>query len=93
MGKRSTAALTAASMAGIFLVSGCAFREAICPSDEYVVAAVHSTTGRTCVKDGQSPPAGYVRFPEGKVPKHVDDEWDRYWQDHLLDENGREVSP
>jgi hypothetical protein len=26
------------------------------------------------------------------VPERVDDEWDRYWNEHMLDENGREIS-
>jgi hypothetical protein len=31
-----------------------------------------------------------VKYPEGKVPEYVDDEWDLYWNEHKLDENGRE---
>jgi hypothetical protein len=72
-------------------LAGCSFREAICRSGEYPVAAVDSTTGRACVADGEEPPAGYVRFPAGKVPEHVGDEWDRYWGEHELDEHGKEV--
>ncbi|MGN9810186.1 SCO0607 family lipoprotein [Micromonospora sp. BQ11] len=92
MGRRTVAVLTVAGVAGIVLAGGCAFRESICSSGEYPVAAVRSTTGRACVEDGQAPPAGFVRFPEGKVPQHVGDEWDRYWAEHMVDENGREVS-
>jgi hypothetical protein len=92
MGRRTVAGLAVMAVAAVLLTGGCLFREAICSSGEYPVAQVRSTTGRTCVKDGQAPPAGYVRFPEGKVPQHVDDEWDRYWSEHMLDENGREVS-
>jgi hypothetical protein len=92
MSRRVVAGLTVASVAGILLTGGCLFREAICRSGEYPVAAVRSATGRTCVPDGQEPPAGYVRFPEGKVPEHVGDEWDQYWSEHMLDENGREIS-
>ena len=73
------------------LGSGCSIREAICRSGEYPVAAVNSLTGRACVPDGEQPPSGYVRFPEGKVPKHVGDEWDKYWKQHKLDERGVEV--
>ncbi|MFI7575939.1 SCO0607 family lipoprotein [Micromonospora sp. NPDC049497] len=91
MGRRTVAVLTVGGVAGIFLAAGCAFRESICSSGEYPVAAVRSTTGRTCVEDGQAPPAGFVQFPEGKVPQHVGDEWDRYWAEHMLDENGREL--
>jgi hypothetical protein len=92
MDRRTVCTLALASMVGMFAAGGCTLREAICSSGEYPVAAVRSTTGRACVADGQAPPAGYVRFPAGKVPKHVDDEWDRYWHEHLLDENGVEVS-
>ncbi len=77
---------------GLSLLGGCSFREAICSGGEYPVQAVNSTSGRACVADGAEPPAGYVRYPEGKVPKHVDDEWDLYWQEHKLDEQGREIA-
>ncbi len=91
MGGRTVSVLTIAGLAGILLTGGCGFREAICSTGEYPVAAVRSTTGRTCVPDGQAPPAGYVPFPEGKVPQHVGDDWDRYWGEHMLDEDGREI--
>ena len=77
---------------GLSLLGGCSFREAICSGGEYPVQAVNSTSGRACVADGEQPPAGYVRYPEGKVPQHVDDEWDRYWQEHKLDERGAEIT-
>jgi hypothetical protein len=83
--------LTAAGATGIFFVAGCSFQEAICSSGEYPVAAVRDT-GRACVRKGQAPPAGWVRFPQGKVPAHVGDRWDRYWKVHMLDENRHEVS-
>jgi hypothetical protein len=89
---RTWSVLLATGLAVTLPAGGCTIREAMCSSGEYPVAAVRSTTGRACVDDGQAPPAGYVRFPEGKVPQHVDDEWDRYWAEHMLDENGREVS-
>lgn len=85
------AAGVATGVAVAVLVSGCGFREAICSSGEYPVAAVRSTTGRACVPDGQQPPDGYVRFPAGKVPKYIDDKWDRYWSEHQLDENSAEL--
>jgi hypothetical protein len=81
---------TAVLIAG--LTTGCSIREAICSSGEYPVAAVNSTSGRACVPDGEQPPAGYVRFPQGKVPQHVDDEWDIYWDEHKLDEHGSEMA-
>jgi hypothetical protein len=85
-------ALLVAGLTGIALAGGCGLREAICPSGEHAVAAVRSTTGRACVPDGQAPPAGYVDFPPDKIPQHVDDEWDRYWAEHRLDENSHELT-
>ncbi|AGZ41872.1 SCO0607 family lipoprotein [Actinoplanes friuliensis] len=79
--------LAAAAVAAALLTAGCSLNEAICSSDHYPVAAVGST-GRDCVPDGQEPPAGYVRFPEGKVPEHVGDEWDLYWNTHMIDKAG-----
>ncbi|MGK5682191.1 SCO0607 family lipoprotein [Actinoplanes sp. URMC 104] len=73
------------------LAGGCSLREAICGSGEYPVAAVDSLTGRACVPEGEEPPVGYVRFPAGKEPRHVDDEWDKYWSKHKLDEHGNET--
>ncbi len=84
------AVLLRAGVAGVFTTGGCWGPEAICSSGEYPVAAVRDT-GRVCVKDGQVPPAGWVRFPPGKEPEYVDDRWDQYWQRRLLDENGQEV--
>jgi hypothetical protein len=91
MGIRTAAGLILVGVTTTVLVSGCG-PDAICASDEYPVAAVRSSTGRACVAEGQEPPAGYVRFPAGQEPKHVDDEWDRYWSEHQLDESGREVT-
>ncbi|WP_327004630.1 hypothetical protein OHA72_58015 [Dactylosporangium sp. NBC_01737] len=74
-------------------VTGCSLKERICRSGEHPVKAVGNATGRTCVRDGTDPPSGYVPYPAGKVPVHVDDEWDRYWSDKVLDERGLLVSP
>ncbi|MEU6217510.1 hypothetical protein ABZ845_08305 [Streptomyces sp. NPDC047022] len=74
-------------------LAGCSspdFRDAICSSGEYPVLTVNGT-GSACVKNGERPPAGYTRYPEGKVPQHVDDKWDVYWRTHTLDENGHVV--
>jgi hypothetical protein len=81
-----------AALAVTVAVGGCTLRESICRSGEFPVKAVGSTTGQTCVTDGQDPPAGYVRYPQGKVPRHVDDEWDRYWKTVVVDETGTVVS-
>jgi hypothetical protein len=32
-----------------------------------------------------------VRYPAGKVPKHVDDQWDTYWNSKALDSKGNEI--
>jgi hypothetical protein len=81
-------ALATVVTAAAFLATGCSLQDRICGSDEYPVKAVGSTTGRTCVPNGKEPPAGYVRYPEGKVPKYVDDEWDKYWKTVVVDNNG-----
>jgi hypothetical protein len=91
MRTRMISMVTVAGLAGLFLMGGCT-ADAMCSSGEYPVKAVRSTTGGACVPDGQDPPAGYVRYPQGKVPKHVDDEWDRYWSEHMLDEKGNEIT-
>jgi hypothetical protein len=75
-----------------FLVTGCSGAEKICPGDQYPVKAVGNETGRTCVDKDKNPPDGYVRYPTGKVPKHVDDEWDVYWRDKIVDKDGRITS-
>ncbi|MFD3517458.1 SCO0607 family lipoprotein [Streptomyces sp. NPDC058657] len=73
-----------------FAATGCSMQDAVCGGGEYPVLNVGST-GSTCVKDGQEPPEGYTRYPEGKVPRHVDDEWYKYWQTRTVDKNGRIV--
>ncbi|WP_306215583.1 SCO0607 family lipoprotein [Actinoplanes sp. RD1] len=79
-----------ASTMVLLTLSGCWGPDAMCGNGEYPVKAVNSTTGGACVPDGEEPPAGYVRYPEGKTPTHVGDKWDTYWDTHTLDENGRE---
>jgi hypothetical protein len=74
------------------LAAGCSLDERICSSGEYPVKAVGNTTGAACVPDGEQPPAGYVKYPEGKVPERVGDKWDRYWSTVVVDENGAVVS-
>jgi hypothetical protein len=85
---RTTAALLVAVLATVAPAGGCTLKEAICRGGEYPVKAVGNTTGRMCVADGQQPPAGFVRYPAGKVPKYVDDQWDKYWRDKIVDEHG-----
>ncbi|WP_419183800.1 SCO0607 family lipoprotein [Streptomyces albidus (ex Kaewkla and Franco 2022)] len=79
--------LAAAGLVTAFLTAGCSLQDSVCRSEEYPVKAVGSTTGQTCVADGEEPPKGYVRYPEGKVPEHVDDKWDKYWSTRVIDKD------
>ncbi|MEG3628820.1 SCO0607 family lipoprotein [Streptomyces poriticola] len=88
-GVRGAAAAVLAGAAAAVALTGCSidFRDAVCGGGEYPVMTVGGT-GSACVPDDEQPPEGYVRYPEGKVPKHVDDKWDVYWRTHMVDENG-----
>ena len=57
--------LTAASLTGC---SGLEIHEAICSEGEEPTWAVTNTTGAICVRDGESPQAGFARYPRGRVP-------------------------
>ncbi|WP_424921168.1 SCO0607 family lipoprotein [Streptomyces sp. wa1] len=91
------ARVVAAALTGVVAVvalTGCAgfeYREDICNGGEYPVLSVGGT-GSACVRDAEEPPAGYVRYPEGKVPQQVDDKWDVYWDTHTLDKDGNTVA-
>ncbi|MFJ6700321.1 SCO0607 family lipoprotein [Streptomyces sp. NPDC091272] len=87
---RGVPALVLAVAAAAFSVTGCSLEDAICGGGEYPVLNVGST-GSACVSEGEEPPKGYVRYPEGKVPEHVGDEWDEYWQSHTVDKDGKIV--
>ncbi|MCX4788293.1 hypothetical protein OG369_19620 [Streptomyces sp. NBC_01221] len=76
------------SVTAAVLTAGCSLQDAICGGGEYPVMTVGST-GSACVPNGEDPPKGYVRYPKGKVPEHVGDKWDTYWETHSVDENGR----
>ncbi|MFD9971181.1 SCO0607 family lipoprotein [Streptomyces sp. NPDC059017] len=80
------AAALAAEVAAAAL-TGCSFRDDIRSEGEYPVIAV-GNTGSACVPEEERPPKGYTRYPEGKVPQKVDDEWDVYWRTHTVDEEG-----
>jgi hypothetical protein len=84
-------ALATAAAATILLTAGCSTQDSICGSDEYPVKAVGNTTGAACTPNGKEPPKGYVRYPKGKVPAHVDDKWDKYWSTVVVDKNGKIV--
>ncbi|MFJ8489193.1 SCO0607 family lipoprotein [Streptomyces sp. NPDC094038] len=93
MGKRTRAAVLASGLVfAAGLLSACSFTtaDAICNTGEDPVIAVGSTAG-ACVKSGEAAPKGYLRYPAGKVPQHVGDKWDTYWESHTLDENGKIV--
>jgi hypothetical protein len=80
-------------MAALGVLTGCSlleYREDVCLSGKYPVLAVNNS-GSDCVSNGEEPPAGYVRYPEGKVPRQVNDKWDLYWSTRTLDENGNIV--
>ncbi len=83
--------LAVAGTVTVFLTTGCSIQDRICGSGEYPVKAVGNTTGAACVTNGKEPPAGYVRYPKGKVPEHVDDKWDKYWSTVVVDKNGHIV--
>ncbi|WP_277441014.1 hypothetical protein [Streptomyces sp. SPB162] len=72
------------------MLAGCSSEDAICGGGEYPVLAVGSS-GRACAPNGQEPPKGYVRFPQGKVPEHVGDTWDTYWNTHTVDASGKTI--
>ncbi|MEU0133098.1 hypothetical protein ABZ172_03510 [Streptomyces sp. NPDC006296] len=90
------ARLVAAAFTGavaLVALTGCAgmeYREAICSGGEYPVLSVGGT-GSACVPDKEQPPAGFARYPEGKVPQQVDDKWDVYWNTHTVDEDGNTI--
>ena len=73
------------------LAGGCGRREPVCSSGSYPVIHVNGT-GRTCVPQNQEPPAGFTRYPRGQVPRYVDDDWDKYWRDHTVDDKGDVVT-
>lgn len=87
---RTTLGLTLAGVTVALLTSACSTQDAVCGGGEYPVLAVGSA-GSACAPDGEEPPEGYTRYPEGKVPRHVDDEWYTYWSTRTLDENGRTI--
>ncbi|BET45611.1 lipoprotein [Kitasatospora aureofaciens] len=87
---RSLSGLVLACAAASAVLTGCSMEEASCGGGEYPVMTI-GDTGSACVPNGEEPPKGYTRYPEGKVPEHVGDEWDTYWQTHTVDEHGKVV--
>jgi hypothetical protein len=84
--------LVVTAAAAALLTTGCSASEKICGGGQYPVKAVGNATGRTCQDNGKEPPEGYVRYPDGKVPKYIDDEWDKYWRTKIVDKNGTIVN-
>lgn len=87
---RTWAAAAPAVVAAVVALSGCSLQieEAVCGGGSYPVLAVNSGGG-DCVPDDEEPAAGWARYPKGKEPEKVGDEWDVYWSTRTLDENGR----
>ncbi len=78
------------SLFALIALSGCSgISQGICGGGEYPVARI-GTAGSACQAEGTEPAEGYVRYPEGKTPEKVGDEWDTYWQKNVLDGNGQE---
>jgi hypothetical protein len=92
MPRRITIILATVGLTGLVLTGGCSYVENICSDGEYPAIAVGAQGGSACFPDDQEPGTPYVRYPEGKVPKHVDDKWDVYWRNHGIDAKGNIVS-
>lgn len=77
------------ALAGVVaaMLTACSAQDAMCGGGEYPVMTV-GDTGGACVKNGEEPPKGYVRYPKDKVPQQVGDKWDTYWSTHTVDKNG-----
>ncbi|MFE0173282.1 SCO0607 family lipoprotein [Streptomyces sp. NPDC059002] len=89
-GGARAAAAALVGVAAVVALTGCSafeYREDICSDGEYPVMTV-GDTGSACVANGEQPPTGFTRYPEGKVPQQVDDTWDVYWRTHTLDKDG-----
>ncbi|WP_435841899.1 SCO0607 family lipoprotein [Streptomyces fragilis] len=89
-GRVVAALVGVAAAVALTACSGLGYEENICSDGEYPVLAV-GDTGSACVTNGEEPPKGMARYPEGKVPKKVDDKWDTYWRTHMLDKDGNVV--
>jgi len=53
---------------GVTGCSGFEINEALCSDGEESTWAVTNTAGAMCVRDGESPQAGFARYPRGRVP-------------------------
>ncbi|GGY78566.1 SCO0607 family lipoprotein [Streptomyces nitrosporeus] len=86
----TAAGLGLAALVLALSTTACSTADAICSDGEYPVIAVGGP-GSACFPDGEEPSEGYVRYPEGKVPEHVGDTWDTYWESRTVDKDGRTV--
>ncbi|MFD3546748.1 SCO0607 family lipoprotein [Streptomyces sp. NPDC058655] len=87
---RGPAGVLLAAAAFAAALGGCSLEDAVCRGGEYPVMTV-GDTGSACVPNGEQPPEGYTRYPEGKVPKKVGDSWDVYWRTHTVDDKGNTI--
>ncbi|MFH8974441.1 SCO0607 family lipoprotein [Streptomyces sp. NPDC017890] len=87
---RPAPGLAPACAAAAAILTGCSTEQATCGGGEYPVMTIGST-GSACVPDGEEPPEGCTRYPQGKVPEHVGDTWDTYWRTHTVDRTGKVV--
>jgi hypothetical protein len=57
------------------LFAGCGYRERICSKGEYPAVARDNTTGRVCVVNGEQPPKRCKKYPRGKTPTFLDEDY------------------
>ena len=69
---------------------GCTWQEGICSEGEYPVYALTNKNGGMCVRNGDPVPNGFAAYPDGRVPKSVNDKYDRWplaktypWRDEV----------
>ncbi|MFE9776274.1 SCO0607 family lipoprotein [Streptomyces sp. NPDC005931] len=82
-----------AGTAAVVALTGCSalkYQEDVCSRGKYPVLQVNGPGG-DCVANGDELPAGYTRYPEGKVPQQVNDKWDVYWLTRTLDQDGNVI--
>ncbi|MEU1329611.1 hypothetical protein [Streptomyces sp. NPDC005865] len=92
IGSRPARSVVGLALAGVTaaVLTGCSTQDAICGGEEYPVLRVASS-GSACAPKGEEPPKGYARYPEGKVPEHVGDKWDTYWETHSVDKDDKTI--
>ncbi|MFJ3902374.1 SCO0607 family lipoprotein [Streptomyces sp. NPDC090025] len=86
--RRPLAAALVGVTAALSLTACVGYEENICSRGEYPAMAI-GDSGSYCEKDGKEPDPGFTRYPEGKVPQHVGDQWDEYWTTRTVDKDGK----